>query len=152
MVAVPFLWIEKFFCFWCEFKKVSVMMINGIDNQVNFVQPSIGVRSVDRNGNDSIQGMSENLKNKNEERRIENKKRDEVDSKSIIDAVDKANKLVLIFDQSIKFTYNSKVGDNYVDIIDNNTQEVIRKIPTEDMRRFLESVANAVGIIVDKKV
>ncbi|MEZ7892854.1 MAG: flagellar protein FlaG [Candidatus Wallbacteria bacterium] len=132
------------------------MMINAIDSQVNFIQPSMGVKNLERDDkrNDSVSNLNinEEIKNRIEEKKAEKQKPEKVDVNSISDAVEKANKLVLIFDQSIKFTFNPKIGDNYVDIIDNKTNEVIRKIPSEEMRNFLESVANAVGIIVDKKV
>lgn len=74
-----------------------------------------------------------------------------IDPGTISESVDKANKLVLIFDKSIKFVYNAETGKNYIDIVDNNTNEVIKQIPSEAIRRFLEAVEGAVGMIVDEK-
>jgi len=125
-------------------------------NSLNSIQPNSGVplmqnvKAAERNAeNDSLQNNS-NLKQTNELVQ-EKQKEDIIDSKTISDSVDKANKLVLIFDKSIKFVYNQEVGRNYINVVDNNTDEIIRKIPAEEVRRFIEAVANEVGIVVDKK-
>lgn len=82
----------------------------------------------------------------------QNNKNNDLDPAKIAESVETANKLVLIFDKSIKFVYNQKTGVTFIDIIDNNTDKVIRKIPSDDMRRFLKSVESAIGMIVDEKV
>ena len=125
--------------------------INGqgkpVDNSVHAEQ---AVKVSDKNTNVETVNIT---KIENEKRRAENHKAamEPVDPQKIAESVEKANKLVLIFDKSTRFVYNQKLGVNFIDIVDNNTHEVIKKIPTEEMRRFLEAVEGAVGMIVDEK-
>lgn len=125
--------------------------INGQGNQVNngvHAEPAVKVSEK------NLSAETVNItKIENEKRRAENKKAvtEPIDPQKIAESVEKANKLVLIFDKSTRFVYNQKLGVNFIDIVDNNTHEVIKKIPTEEMRRFLEAVEGAVGMIVDEK-
>jgi flagellar protein FlaG len=126
--------------------------INGQVNPVNdnsaHAEPAVKV------SDKKISAETVNItKIENEKRRAESQKAatEPIDPQKIADSVEKANKLVLIFDKSTRFVYNQKLGVNFIDIVDNNTNEVIKKIPTEEMRRFLEAVEGAVGMIVDEK-
>jgi flagellar protein FlaG len=125
--------------------------INGQGNTVNnSVNTDPAVKIFDKNLSVEAANIT---KMANEKKRAETLKNgnDQIDPKKIADSVDKANKLVLIFDKSTRFVYNQKLGVNFIDIVDNNTNEVIKQIPTEEMRRFLEAVEGAVGMIVDEK-
>ena len=125
--------------------------INGQGNPVNnsaHAEPAVKVP--EKNPNAESANIT---KMANEKRRAESQKAatEPIDPQKIAESVEKANKLVLIFDKSTRFVYNQKLGVNFIDIVDNNTHEVIKKIPTEEMRRFLEAVEGAVGMIVDEK-
>ncbi len=128
-------------------------MINGNSNQINNSVPiEPAVMNFDKNSKvDAQNNSTASIEKKHAEVQQTGKEKD-IDPQKIAESVDTANKLVLIFDKSIKFVYNPKIGVNFIDIVDNNTNEVIKKIPSDDMRRFIESVKGAVGMIVDEKV
>ena len=127
--------------------------INGNSNQINNSVPiEPAVMNFDKNSKVEAQNNSTaSIEKKHAEVQHSGKEKN-IDPQKIAESVETANKLVLIFDKSIKFVYNPKIGVNFIDIVDNNTNEVIKKIPSDDMRRFLESVEGAVGMIVDEKV
>lgn len=102
----------------------------------------IDVKEASRNGAAEIKAGNE-AKNGAEEKKV--------DPKELKDFVGKANELVMIFDKSVKFVVDDKSGKKYIDIIDNNTNEVIKQIPPENIRKFIDAVSNMLGIIVDKK-
>ncbi len=126
-------------------------MINSLNNQNGGVPSDIIVKAIDKSVNiEKIDGPKiQSDKGKIENHQVEQNQ--PVDPKKISEFVEKANQLVLIFDKSIKFVYNSDTGKNYIDIVDNNTNEIVKKIPSESMRRFLDAVEGAVGMIVDEK-
>lgn len=74
-----------------------------------------------------------------------------IDQKTLQGYVDKANKLAAIFDKSIKFVTNYLEGRSYVQVIDNQTHEVIKEIPPKYIKSFISSVESAIGMVVDKK-
>ncbi len=127
--------------------------INGNSNQINNSVPiEPAVMNFDKNSKIEVQSNSTaSIEKKHAEVQHDGKEKN-IDPQKIAKSVETANKLVLIFDKSIKFVYNPKIGVNFIDIVDNNTNEVIKKIPSDDIRRFLESVEGAVGMIVDEKV
>lgn len=127
--------------------------INGNSNQMNNSVPiEPAVMNFDKNSKVEAQNNSTaSIEKKHAEVQNSGKEKN-IDPQKIAESVETANKLVLIFDKSIKFVYNPKIGVNFIDIVDNNTNEVIKKIPSDDIRRFLESVEGAVGMIVDEKV
>lgn len=132
--------------------------INGPGNQINNgVHMEQAVKNSESNsnaGSANILKAANMLKSVNENKPAENQnslKQQPLNPQEISDAVDKANKLVLIFDKSTRFVYNQKLGVNFIDIVDNYTNEVIKRIPSEEMRRFMEAVETAVGMIVDEK-
>lgn len=128
-------------------------MINGNSNQINNSVPiEPAVMNFDKNSKVEAQNNSTASIEKKHAEVQQTGKEKNIDPQKIAESVETANKLVLIFDKSIKFVYNPKMGVNFIDIVDNNTNEVIKKIPSDDIRRFLESVEGAVGMIVDEKV
>jgi len=95
-----------------------------------------------------VQHLSKDIKNENIKNIKENEK---FDSKEINGFVEKANNLVLIFDKSIKFVVDEKSGRRFIDVIDNRTNEVIKQIPPENIRKFVDAIESAIGLIIDKK-
>ncbi len=126
--------------------------INGQNNSINNNIPAEQtVKFLEKNhsagSSNAVNHSADVQKNTNNQ----NNNREKINPEEITESVEKANKLVLIFDKSIKFVYNPKIKMNFIDIVDNNTNEVIKKIPSDDIRRFLEAVKDAVGMIVDEK-
>jgi len=61
------------------------------------------------------------------------------------------SKMNVTINEKIKFAYSEDFGGIYVTVVDNETQEVIRKIPTEDAIKLSAIWKEAVGNIFDSK-
>lgn len=139
-------------------KKVSRMnSINAVNNSADIIQAPVQTvnvaakKSAEANFTQPVQQISDDIKSENI-KSVEKKNDEKLDSKEIHGFVEKANNLVLIFDKSIKFVVDEKSGKKFIDVIDNKTNEVIKKIPPENIRKFVDAIANVVGMIIDKKV
>jgi len=51
----------------------------------------------------------------------------------------------------IKFAYNDKIDQVYLNVIDKNTGQIIRKLPSEDAMKISESMKDLIGTLFDKK-
>jgi flagellar protein FlaG len=51
----------------------------------------------------------------------------------------------------IKFSFNDKVDELVVNVVDKNTDKVIRKIPSEEALKIMEKMRELVGALFDKK-
>ena len=52
----------------------------------------------------------------------------------------------------LKFELHEKLSEYYVTVIDNNTNEIIREIPSKKWLDFYAAMTDFIGLIVDKKV
>ncbi|MDQ0231463.1 flagellar protein FlaG [Metabacillus malikii] len=52
----------------------------------------------------------------------------------------------------IKFELHEKLNEYYVTIVDNNTDEVVREIPSKKWLDIYAAMTDFVGLIVDKKI
>ncbi len=51
----------------------------------------------------------------------------------------------------VKFAYNEKINEVYINVTNKNTGEVIRRLPTEEAMKIKESMKDLVGVLFDKK-
>jgi flagellar protein FlaG len=51
----------------------------------------------------------------------------------------------------ISFGYNKKIDRVFINVVDKNTGDVIRKLPSEEAMKFAEGVKEMLGKILDKK-
>ena len=65
--------------------------------------------------------------------------------------IDELNQMSKSMDVDIKFAYNDKIDTMYVSVIDKNSGEVIRKLPTEDAMKLKETMKEFIGSLFDKK-
>jgi len=107
-------------------------------------------KAAEANFTQPVQHLAKDVKDENN-KNIGNKPAEKFDSKEINGFVEKANNLVLIFDKSIKFVVDEKNGRRFIDVIDNRTNEVIKQIPPENIRKFVDAIESAIGLIIDKK-
>lgn len=63
----------------------------------------------------------------------------------------KLNDIASSQDISVKFAYNEKLNMSYISVIDKNTGEEIRKLPSEEVMKISESMKELVGVMFDKK-
>ncbi|MDI9370895.1 MAG: flagellar protein FlaG [Synergistaceae bacterium] len=65
------------------------------------------------------------------------------------DAVDYANSLSAVFDRSLKFEYRQEADVYQVSVIDTSRDEVVRKIPPDEVVRFIERIKDLFGAMID---
>jgi len=65
--------------------------------------------------------------------------------------VDELNESSQSMDLTVKFAFNDKLGEVYVNVVDKNSGEVIRQLPTEESMKLKESMKEYVGSIFDTK-
>lgn len=51
----------------------------------------------------------------------------------------------------LKFTLHEKLGDYYVQIVDDESNEVIREIPSKKMMDMVANMQETLGILVDER-
>jgi flagellar protein FlaG len=75
----------------------------------------------------------------------------ETQQKSLKEATEKFNKMSEELNLDIKFAYNDKIDQVYLNVIDKHTGRVIRKLPSEEAMKISESMKELVGTLLDKK-
>ncbi len=133
----------------------SINLNNNAGDVIQVTQPApaenVAIKkAAEANFTQPVQHLAKDVKNENN-KNIDNKPAEKFDSKEINGFVEKANNLVLIFDKSIKFVVDEKNGRRFIDVIDNRTNEVIKQIPPENIRKFVDAIESAIGLIIDKK-
>ena len=51
----------------------------------------------------------------------------------------------------VKFAYNDKIEELYVNVIDKKSGKVIRKIPSEEAMKLKETMKDFIGSLLDTK-
>ncbi len=74
-----------------------------------------------------------------------------LDPKKMQEVEQKLNKMASLNDVSVKFAYNEKLNMSYISIIDKETGEEIRKLPSEEAMKISESMKELIGVMFDKK-
>lgn len=64
---------------------------------------------------------------------------------------EKLNKLVESENLDISFGYNKKIDRVIINVLDKNSGEVIRKLPSEEAVKFAEGMQDVIGKLFDKK-
>ena len=72
-----------------------------------------------------------------------------VSEEQVQDAVDQANKLAVAFDRSLKYEYRKEADIYQVSVIDTSKDEVVRKIPPDEVVRFMENIRELFGALLD---
>ncbi|NPA54851.1 MAG: flagellar biosynthesis protein FlaG [Epsilonproteobacteria bacterium] len=83
--------------------------------------------------------------NENDEEK-KNKIREELQK-----TVEELNKEMSPLNTDIKFKFDDKVDELVVNVIDKNTDKVIRKIPSDEALKLMEKMRELVGALFDKK-
>ncbi|EGV27943.1 flagellar protein FlaG protein [Thiorhodococcus drewsii AZ1] len=69
----------------------------------------------------------------------------------VTDAVERINEMMQNGKQSLKFQLDDDSGRMVIQVMDAQTDEVIRQIPSEETLKFAEYVDGLVGLIFNKK-
>jgi len=67
------------------------------------------------------------------------------------DLTKQLNKEMSPLNPDIKFQYDDKVNELVVNVVDKNTDKVIRKIPSEEALKIMEKMRELVGALFDDK-
>ena len=65
--------------------------------------------------------------------------------------IENLNKHMDSLDTNIKFGFNDKIEQMFVNVMERSTGKIIRKIPSEEAMKISEKMREIVGIIFDKK-
>jgi flagellar protein FlaG len=66
--------------------------------------------------------------------------------------IDGINEVLQPANTHIKFELHEKLNEYYVTVVDNNTNEVVREIPSKKWLDIYTAMTDFVGLIVDKKI
>ncbi len=75
-----------------------------------------------------------------------------VDKKKMEEVVKGLNDFIQPVSTSIQFVLHEKLNDFYVTIINDQTKEVIREIPSKKVLDTYANMMESIGLLVDKKI
>ncbi|WP_157651309.1 flagellar protein FlaG [Dechloromonas denitrificans] len=78
-------------------------------------------------------------------------KKEEPSSKDLQDAVKSMNDFVGTINNSLKFSVDDETGKTIVKVMDVDTKEVIKQIPSEEMIAIAKAVDQLKGLLVQQK-
>lgn len=71
-----------------------------------------------------------------------------VDINTVKGAAEQINKLIQQFDRNLQFTVDEETGTNVVRVIDNESKEIIRQMPTEEMLAIAKALDKLQGLLI----
>ncbi|GIN85273.1 hypothetical protein J6TS2_16590 [Heyndrickxia sporothermodurans] len=114
-----------------------------IDRLGGQVQPIITMSN-------SVQGETKNLQTA--EPVQSQQKMEAVPKEKLEKIVDSMNEFVSASNSHLKFEFHDKLNEYYVTVVDDNTQEVVKEIPSKKMLDMYAAMTEFLGIMVDKKI
>lgn len=67
-------------------------------------------------------------------------------------AVDKLNEFMEMHNNNLKFVYHEGLKEYYAEVVDSQTDEVIREIPSKELLDAYYEMQKIIGNIVDEKI
>lgn len=74
-----------------------------------------------------------------------------ISEKMLIQTIEKANKELVVANRALEFSVHEKTKEIIVKVIDVETKEVIREIPSEKILDMLANILEIAGILVDER-
>lgn len=109
-------------------------------NTNNTVQNSVGVKKTNsENNNVQKNKKDENLNDRN------------ASAKEIIDAIENANKAIIGAQTQLEFSIHEGTKEIMVKVINTDTKEVVREIPSEKILDMVAKMWELAGIMVDER-
>lgn len=109
-------------------------------NTNNTVQNSVGVKKTNsENNNVQKNKKDENLNDRN------------ASAKEIIDAIEKANKAIIGAQTQLEFSIHEGTKEIMVKVINTDTKEVVREIPSKKILDMVAKMWELAGIMVDER-
>lgn len=97
---------------------------------------------------------SQNRKGDNEDPVIDSPKSEKQSlpgEKQLIDAIVKANEGIEVSNTSLQFSIHEQTKQILVKIVNNDTKEVLREIPSEKILDIVASMLERTGVFLDKR-
>lgn len=81
----------------------------------------------------------------------EESKQAQLSERMIIGAIEKANKALVFSNRALEFSVHEKTKEIMVKVIDTETKEVVREIPSEKILDMVANILEMAGILVDER-
>ncbi len=65
--------------------------------------------------------------------------------------LDQAEKMAGVFGRNLKFRYRKEADVYQVEVVDAQSDEIVRKIPSDEMVRFIEHINEMLGALFDEQ-
>ncbi|AGI40482.1 flagellar protein FlaG [Thermoclostridium stercorarium] len=75
----------------------------------------------------------------------------DISEKMLIKTIEKANEKLVIANRALEFSIHEKTKEIIVKVIDVETKEVIREIPSEKILDLIANILELAGILVDER-
>ena len=123
------------------------MRIEGVSS----TQPSKAVEvHLPGSGTGKVAGTAER-EGKSQQPRTDMPRQERVSEEDMIASIEKANKNLNIYDKRLEFSIHEKTKEIMVKVIDQNTDEIIREIPSQKILDVLAGILEFAGLMVDEK-
>ncbi|AJC84659.1 flagellar protein FlaG [Campylobacter peloridis] len=76
---------------------------------------------------------------------------DENLSQKLKDATEKLNRQMETLGTNVRFAFNDKINEMYVNVTEKDSGKLIRKIPSEEVMKLIEHFKGVIGTIFDKE-
>lgn len=86
-----------------------------------------------------------------EKKPLEEAKTAQLSEKTIISAIERANRALVLSNRALEFSVHEKTKEILVKVIDTETKEVIREIPSEKILDMVANILEMAGILVDER-
>jgi len=121
-------------------------------SHVGNVQKSMDYSQIKENDHLDTRKLEDTSKTQKDKQDEEVKKHHEETTKEKLqDLTKQLNKEMAPLNPDIKFSYNDKVNELVVNVVDKNTDKVIRKIPSDEALKIMEKMRELVGALFDDK-
>ena len=67
-------------------------------------------------------------------------------------AIDKLNEFMEVHNNDLKFVYHEGLKEYYAEVVDSQTNEVVREIPSKELLDAYYEMQKIIGNIVDEKI
>ncbi|KMY51831.1 flagellar protein FlaG [Peribacillus loiseleuriae] len=72
--------------------------------------------------------------------------------KQVLDVVESLNTFLQPTHTSVRFEFHEQLNEYYVKVVDDDTDETVREIPSKKLLDFYAAMTEFVGIMVDEKI
>lgn len=71
---------------------------------------------------------------------------------ALADITDKMNQVASLFNTTLNFSVDQPTGKTVIKVMDQDTEEVIRQIPPENMLKLMSNMRDVMGMLLDVEI